>query len=51
MDRRFPDFDYDSASLKERRRVVHYLQRRGYPLSRIMDQLTRKGFAKHDEDR
>jgi len=51
MDRRFPDFDYDSASLKERRRVLHYLQRRGYPLSRIMDQLKRKGFVKHDEDR
>jgi len=48
---RYPDFDYDSASLKERRRVVHYLQRRGFPLGRIMDQLTRKGFAEHDEDR
>jgi regulatory protein len=51
MLKRFPDFDYDSASLKERRRVVHYLQRRGYPLSRIMDQLTRKGFTEQDEDR
>jgi regulatory protein len=51
MDRRFPDFDYDSASFKERRRVVQYLQRRGYPLSLIMDQLTRKGLTEHDEDR
>jgi regulatory protein len=51
LERRFPGFDYDSASPKERRRVVHFLQRRGFSLGRIMAQLTRKGIAEHDENR
>ncbi len=44
VQRRFPNFSYNSASAKERRRVVHFLQRRGFTISLIMDQLTRKGF-------
>jgi regulatory protein len=51
LGRRFPAFDYDSAPAKERRRVVHFLQRRGFPLGRIMAQLTRKGSSEHDENR
>ncbi|MDT8444723.1 MAG: regulatory protein RecX [Desulfuromonadales bacterium] len=51
LQRRFPDFNYSSAPAKERRRVVHFLQRRGFAIDRIMDQLTRKGFETHDEDR
>jgi len=51
LQRRFPDFNYDAAPAKERRRVVHFLQRRGFNIGRIMDQLTRKGFETHDEDR
>ncbi|HMB16435.1 MAG TPA: regulatory protein RecX [Pelovirga sp.] len=33
--RRFPDFCYAAASVKERRRVVSYFQRRGFSLSDI----------------
>jgi regulatory protein len=51
LKRRFPDFDYSAAPVKERRRVVHFLQRRGFTLVRIMAQLTRKGFEEHDENR
>jgi len=51
LKKRFPDFYYNSAPAKERRRVVHFLQRRGFPLGRIMDQLTRKGTEANDEDR
>jgi regulatory protein len=51
LERRFPDFNYDSAFAKERRRVVNFLQRRGFTISRIMDHLTRKGLETHDEDR
>ncbi len=51
IDRRFPAFDYNSAPLKEKRRVVYFLQRRGFSLNRIMDQLTRKGSSEHDENR
>ncbi len=51
LERRFPAFDYNSAPAKERRRVIHFLQRRGFSLSRIMAQLTRKGIAEHDENR
>ena len=43
LERRFADFNYDSAPAKERRRVVHFLQRRGFTIGRIMAQLTRKG--------
>lgn len=49
--RRFPSFAYGAAPAREQRRVVHFLQRRGFTLSRIMAQLTRKGIATHDEDR
>jgi regulatory protein len=51
LERRFPDFNYSSAPAKERRRVVHFLQRRGFSIGHIMDQLTRKGLKTHDEDR
>ena len=44
LKRRFPDFNYNSAPAKERRRVVHFLQRRGFKIGCIMDQLIRKGF-------
>jgi len=51
LQQRFPDFDYASAPAGEKRRVVHFLQRRGFPLERIMNQLTEKGFTSDDEDR
>lgn len=41
--RRFPDFDYAEAGERERRRVVHFLQRRGFPLGCILEKLTEKG--------
>jgi regulatory protein len=34
--RRFADFDYHSADARQRRRVVHYFLRRGFPLSRVL---------------
>ncbi len=43
LERRFSNFNYSTAPAKERRRVVHFLQRRGFSIDRIMDQLTRKG--------
>jgi regulatory protein len=43
LERRFPQFDYRTASDNERRRVIHFLQRRGFLLDRIMAQLTQKG--------
>ena len=39
--RRFPGFDYESADSKGRRRVIHFLQRRGFPLDRILNELKR----------
>ena len=51
LQRRFPDFNYNSAPAKERRRVVHFLQRRGFNIGQIMDQLTRKGLETNDENR
>jgi len=39
--RRFPAFDMTSADERERRRVVAYLQRRGFPLNRILNELKR----------
>lgn len=51
LQRRFPAFNYNSAPAKERRRVVHFLQRRGFAIGQIMDHLTRKGFETRDEDR
>ena len=35
LNRRFPAFCYSTASAKERRRVVSYFQRRGFPLDDI----------------
>ncbi len=49
--RRFPDFDYNSAPAKERRRVIHFLQRRGFTLDGIMKQLKQKGFETHHDNR
>lgn len=51
LERRFTDFNYSSALPKERRRVVHFLQRRGFSIDRIMAQLTRKGLETRDENR
>jgi regulatory protein len=51
MKRRFANFNYSSAPAKERRRVIHFLQRRGFTMDRIMTQLTRKGLETHDENR
>ena len=49
-ERRFPNFNYNSAPAKERRRVVNFLQRRGFTIDRIMNLLTGKGFEPHDEN-
>ena len=49
--RKFPEFNYNSAPAKERRRVVHFLQRRGFAIGQVMEHLTRKGFETGDEDR
>jgi regulatory protein len=49
--RRFPGFSYNTAPAKEKRRVVNFLQRRGFAIGRIMDHLTRKGSATDNEDR
>ena len=51
LERRFANFNYDSAPAKERRRVVHFLQRRGFTIDRIMVQLTRRGLDTRDENR
>ncbi|MGK2906598.1 MAG: regulatory protein RecX [Desulfuromonadales bacterium] len=51
LHRRFPDFSYNTAPAREQRRVVHFLQRRGFTIGHIMDRLTRKGFETNDEDR
>ena len=39
--RRFPAFDLTAANERERRRVVNFLQRRGFPLDRILTELKR----------
>jgi len=39
--RRFPAFDFAGADAKTRRRVVHFLQRRGFALDRILTELKR----------
>ena len=51
LERRFANFNYNAAPAKERRRVVHFLQRRGFTIDRIMAQLTRKGLEERDENR
>jgi len=42
MERRFAGFDPETADEKERRRVVGYLQRKGFSLSAILKQLKSK---------
>ena len=39
--RRFAAFDFARADERERRRVVTFLQRRGFPLDRILNELKR----------
>jgi len=39
--RRFATFNYAEAAPKERRRVVNFLQRRGFPLDCILNELKR----------
>jgi regulatory protein len=41
ISRRFPNFDFLAADERERRRVVFFLQRRGFPLDRILNELKR----------
>jgi len=41
IDRRFAAFDFARADERERRRVVTYLQRRGFALERILNELKR----------
>jgi regulatory protein len=41
ISRRFPGFDYAAAAERERRRVVLFLQRRGFSLDRILTELKR----------
>ncbi|MFO7766606.1 MAG: regulatory protein RecX [Pelovirga sp.] len=44
LSRRFPAFCYAAASAKERRRVVNYFQRRGFPLEDIFTWLKQTSF-------
>ena len=37
--RKFPDFDFGKATEKEKNRVVGFFQRRGFPISTILDGL------------
>lgn len=37
--RRYPDFNYDNATAKERCRVVNFFLRRGFALQQVMQQL------------
>lgn len=39
LERRFPSFDYAEADDRQRRRVVAFLQRRGFPLEQIFSVL------------
>ena len=41
ISRRFPVFDFAGADDRERRRVILFLQRRGFPLNRILNELKR----------
>jgi regulatory protein len=51
LQRRFATFNYATAPSKERRRVINFLQRRGFSLGRIMTRLHRKGSETDDENR
>ncbi|HJV66387.1 MAG TPA: regulatory protein RecX [Geomonas sp.] len=46
MERRFGSFDPGSATDKERRRVIGYLQRKGFSLSAILKQLKSDGMER-----
>jgi len=37
--RKFPDFEFGSATEKEKKRVVSFFQRRGFPVSMVFDVL------------
>ena len=41
LERRFPDFNLATAPANERRRVIHYFQRRGFTLEQIFTSLDR----------
>jgi regulatory protein len=51
LSRRFADFNYNAAPAREKRRVVNFLQRRGFSLGLIMEHFQRKGSMTNDEDR
>lgn len=51
LDRRFPDFKFNLASAKEKRRVISFLQRRGFTIGLIMEHLTQKGSCSDHENR
>ena len=42
LERRFPDFCYATADAKQRRRVVSFFQRRGFPLGQIFNILNER---------
>ena len=44
MERRFPGFSFFTASDREKRRVIAFLQRRGFGLETIMKALKTEGF-------
>lgn len=39
LERRFPNFDYDAADERQRRRVVSFFQRRGFTLGEIFQEI------------
>ncbi|BCA78791.1 hypothetical protein AOP6_0578 [Desulfuromonas sp. AOP6] len=43
LDRRFPQFDYQSADDRQRRRVIHYFMRRGFTFTDVMAAVQKKG--------
>jgi regulatory protein len=42
LQKRYPDFDYQHAEEKQRRRVISYFQRRGYSLGEIFQIIQQK---------
>ncbi|MCM0081256.1 recombination regulator RecX [Geomonas sp. Red32] len=50
MERRFASFDPESATEKERRRIIGYLQRKGFSLSAIFRQLKSTAWNAGDAD-
>jgi regulatory protein len=43
LDRRYPDFSFDVTTDREKRRVIGFLQRRGFGFSAIMQALRARG--------